>query len=137
MKLSCLLLLALAAVVVADSSEYYQNYETEYSQESSYDQGAPSPNYYSGQKRRTARQQSGLSGILKKLFGFGATPASLAPYLLLGLLFGLGTGALVGAFASLDFNSSGRGLDTDEWEVDHSVWMNQLQKDFEDSWSTE
>ena len=35
------------------------------------------------------------------------------------------------------FTSSGRGLDTDEWEVDHSVWMNQLQKDFEDSWSTQ
>ena len=62
MKLSCVLLLALAAVAVADSSEYYQNYETDYSQESTYDQGAPSPNYYSSQKRRTARQQSGLGG---------------------------------------------------------------------------
>ena len=36
-----------------------------------------------------------------------------------------------------ELTSSGRGLDNDEWEVDHSVWMNQLQKDFEDSWSTE
>ncbi|KAF0290179.1 hypothetical protein FJT64_011620 [Amphibalanus amphitrite] len=46
---------------------------------------------------------------------------------------------VVGLVAALStgLTSSGRGLDTDEWEVDHSVWMNQLQKDFEDSWSTE
>ena len=40
----------------------------------------------------------------------------------------------VGFFAST-LNNSGRGLDTDEWEMDHSVWMEQLQKDFEESWT--
>ena len=45
---------------------------------------------------------------------------------------------IVSIFADKDkFTSSGRGLDTNDWEVDHSVWMNQLQKDFENSWSTE
>ena len=38
------------------------------------------------------------------------------------------------AYIGTLLSSSGRGLDTDEWEVDHSVWMNHLQKDFEDSW---
>lgn len=33
-------------------------------------------------------------------------------------------------------NASARGLDSDEWEINHSVWMEQLQKDFEDSWDT-
>ena len=61
----------------------------------------------------------------------------LGPLLTIGLLLAIGVGLLAVALASLDLNSSGRGLDTDEWEVDHSVWMNQLQKDFEDSWSTE
>ena len=42
----------------------------------------------------------------------------------------------VTVFASF-YNNSGRGLDTDEWEVDHSIWMDQLQKDFESSWSQE
>ena len=41
------------------------------------------------------------------------------------------------AYVVSEINNSGRGLDSDEWEVDHSVWMDQLQKDFEDSWSTE
>ena len=45
--------------------------------------------------------------------------------------------ALFAAAAYISTVSSGRGLDTDEWEVDHSVWMNQLRQDFEDSWSTE
>jgi len=62
---------------------------------------------------------------------------------------GLGIGALVlccvvlavgsGLFMTLitTLNGSGRGIETDEWEIDHSVWMDQLQKDFEDSWATE
>ena len=41
------------------------------------------------------------------------------------------------AAVATQLNSSGRGLDNDEWDVDHSVWMNQLQKDFEDSWTAE
>jgi len=61
--------------------------------------------------------------------------AVLLPLCLLGLACVLGVIA-AGAFTQA-LNSSGRGLDTDEWEVDHSVWMDQLQKDFEDSWSTE
>ena len=44
--------------------------------------------------------------------------------------------AVVGVVAT-QLNNSGRGLDDDEWEVDHSVWMNQLQRDFEDSWAQE
>ena len=44
--------------------------------------------------------------------------------------------AVVGV-AVTQINSSGRGLDVDEWEMDHSVWMNQLQRDFEDSWGQE
>lgn len=64
------------------------------------------------------------------------TPSAvLLPLCLLGLACVLGVIA-AGAFTQA-LNSSGRGLDTDEWEVDHSVWMDQLQKDFEDSWSTE
>lgn len=63
---------------------------------------------------------------------------SILPYLLLGLglLAALATGALLAALA-LQLASSGRGLDNDEWEIDHSVWMDQLQRDFEDSWSEE
>ena len=41
------------------------------------------------------------------------------------------------AVAASNITSSGRGLNTEEWEVDHSVWMDQLKKDFEDSWSIE
>ena len=60
------------------------------------------------------------------------------PYLLagLGLLAALGLGALLAALA-FQLSNSGRGLDNDEWEIDHSVWMDQLQRDFEDSWSEE
>ena len=58
------------------------------------------------------------------------------PALLLGGLALAGLAALIGgAFLISQLNNSGRGLDTDEWEMDHSVWMDQLQKDFEDSWS--
>ena len=38
------------------------------------------------------------------------------------------------AYLGAVLSSSGRGIDVDEWEVEHSVWMNQLQKDFEESW---
>ena len=38
------------------------------------------------------------------------------------------------AYIGAVLSSSGRGLDNDVWEVDHSVWMDQLHKDFEDSW---
>ena len=34
-------------------------------------------------------------------------------------------------------SSSGRGLETDDWELDHSVWTDRLEKDFEDSWIEE
>ena len=65
-------------------------------------------------------------------------PVPLLPALLLG---GLGLAALAaligGIFLFTQLNNSGRGLDTDEWEVDHSVWMDQLQRDFESSWSQE
>ena len=59
--------------------------------------------------------------------------AVILPALLIAL--GIGLAALAAAAVAASLNSSGRGLDTDEWEVDHSVWMNQLQKDFESSWA--
>ncbi|XP_043206582.1 uncharacterized protein LOC122372959 [Amphibalanus amphitrite] len=160
MKLSCVLLLALVAMVVADSSEYYQSdYSQEYSQEPS--------NYYSSRRGRPASR--GIFGKLKNLLGLGATrrqftgptgtgtgftgvgatggqfiaqPATGGGFPLLPILLGgLGLAALAaligGLFLATQLNNSGRGLDTDEWEVDHSVWMDQLQKDFEDSWNTQ
>ena len=65
-------------------------------------------------------------------------PPVLGPLFLvgLGLLAALALGSLL-AFLFTQLNNSGRGLDTDEWEVDHSVWMDQLQKDFEESWSVQ
>ncbi|XP_037080413.1 uncharacterized protein LOC119101221 [Pollicipes pollicipes] len=54
----------------------------------------------------------------------------------LGLLAALALGALL-AFLFTQLNNSGRGLDNDDWEINHSVWMDQLQKDFEDSWAEE
>ena len=53
------------------------------------------------------------------------------------LLIAAVVGLVAVAYTISELNSSGRGLDNDDWEVDHSVWMNQLQKDFEDSWSVQ
>ncbi|XP_043211032.1 uncharacterized protein LOC122375595 [Amphibalanus amphitrite] len=142
MKLRCIVLAALVTVVAAD---YLEN-------NGYYEQPAAPSQYYGYQRRRSAG--GGLAGFVRRLFGrgdvrrqftgTGATGGggvlgadSLGSILLPIVLVGLGGAALVAAIGSLDLNNSGRGLDTDEWEVDHSVWMNQLQKDFEDSWSTE
>ena len=61
--------------------------------------------------------------------------------LLAGSFFGIVLVAIlfVAAVATVAYlgavlSTSGRGLDDDEWEVDHSVWMRQLEKDFENSW---
>ena len=41
------------------------------------------------------------------------------------------------AYAASELSNSGRGLETDEWEMNQSLWMDQLEKDFENSWSVE
>ena len=64
-------------------------------------------------------------------------PVPFLPVLLGGLALAGILGIIGAAFLFSQLNNSGRGLDTDEWEVDHSVWMDQLQRDFEDSWDTE
>ena len=53
------------------------------------------------------------------------------------LLIAAVVGLVAVAYTISELNSSGRGLDNDDWEVDQSVWMDQLQKDFEDSWSVQ
>ena len=66
----------------------------------------------------------------------GGSTAGGLPILL--VVAGIIAIAVIGvSFYASVYNNSGRGLDTDEWEVDHSVWMDQLQRDFESSWSQE
>ncbi|KAF0288868.1 hypothetical protein FJT64_012761 [Amphibalanus amphitrite] len=123
-------------------------------------------NYYNHQNPRPVRRNKSPFGWLSRIvsrasggydtgysgysgssggYGYSSHPQQgggkgdlLGPLFLLGLglLAALALGSLL-AFLFTQLNGSGRGLDTDEWEVDHSVWMDQLQKDFEDSWSEE
>ncbi|XP_043211028.1 uncharacterized protein LOC122375592 [Amphibalanus amphitrite] len=129
---SALLVVGLAAVARSDEEfyspsapQYYQPQHT-----SSYS------NYY------PSGPPSSGGSILDSLLGgnrrqFDVLGGGLAgPLLILVVIFVIGTGLLAGA-AYISTVSSGRGLDTDQWEVDHSVWMEQLNRDFEDSWSTE
>jgi len=95
---------------------------------SSYDSGSSSSGYSSAPSHGGGYHQQAVSS------GPGIADIIL-PIILICL--GLGLAALAAAAITSSLSSSGRGLDTDEWEVDHSVWMNQLQKDFEDSWATE
>jgi len=84
-------------------------------------------------------------GIIERFFGgirrqdgiFGIGGAGIGGFGLAIVIIIVGLAVLAGAAAIGSITSSGRGLDSDDWEVDHSVWMDQLQKDFEDSWSTE
>ncbi|XP_043245792.1 uncharacterized protein LOC122393639 [Amphibalanus amphitrite] len=135
MKLSVCLLLAVVAAVSADEG-FYQPQAVAQSAPGGYN------NYYEQQYQPTRRQ-----GWFDRLLGgFGGSNRRQG---IAGLLAGIGPiGAVVGvvvavvvvvAFAAAvtQLSQSGRGLDNDEWEVDHSVWMNQLQRDFEDSWSTQ
>ncbi|XP_043206587.1 uncharacterized protein LOC122375590 [Amphibalanus amphitrite] len=133
MKLSIVMLLLLVALVRTDTS--YQNFE---SYESSHDLSSASSNYYE-HSQPNRRISTGLTGYLRQYLnpirrqGFQGVIPYLWPLGLLCIVIFL---ALIGyGYYSALYNSSGRGLDTDEWEVDHSVWMSQLQKDFEDSWS--
>ncbi|KAF0291239.1 hypothetical protein FJT64_010618 [Amphibalanus amphitrite] len=134
MKLSACLLLAVVAAVSADQGFYQPQAAAVQSAPSSYTNYAPG-NYYD--QRPPARQ-----GWFDRIFGGSNRRQGIA-----GLLAGIGPiGAVVGvvvavvvvvavAAAATQLSQSGRGLDNDEWEVDHSVWMSQLQRDFEDSWS--
>ena len=81
-----------------------------------------------------------LTSLISSLVLLLLTRAFSLPTVILPIILicaGLGLAALAAAAFGSALTSSGRGLDTDEWVVDHSVWMSQLQKDFEDSWSTE
>ncbi|XP_037074402.1 uncharacterized protein LOC119095640 isoform X2 [Pollicipes pollicipes] len=97
----------------------------------SYDSGS-SGSAHSGYSAPSYQQQSYHPRPSKGGFSIGDV---ILPIIL--LCAGLGLGALAAAAFSAALSSSGRGLDSDEWEIDHSVWMDQLQKDFEDSWATE
>ncbi|KAF0290175.1 hypothetical protein FJT64_011615 [Amphibalanus amphitrite] len=131
MKLTAVLVLSLAALACADTS--YQNFQT-YTDHAN----QASSNYYDHRPAR--RSSKGVIGFIQRLFNpirrqdlSGASSA--LPLVGAALLVGA---AVIGvSFYASVYNNSGRGLDTDEWEVDHSVWMSQLQKDFEDSWSQE
>ena len=67
----------------------------------------------------------------------GPVGTFIGPIVLVVVVAGVVIGIISIVVSVSNFSSSGRGLETDKWEVDHSVWMNQLQKDFEDSWSEE
>ncbi|XP_043193533.1 uncharacterized protein LOC122365940 [Amphibalanus amphitrite] len=133
MKLSVCLLLAVVATVSADDG-FYQPQAVAQSAPSAYN------NYYDQQYQPPQSQgwldrlfgsnrRQGLGGLLGGGLGiFGLIgPIALVVIAIVGLV---GT-----AYVLSELDSSGRGLDSDQWEVDHSVWMNQLQRDFEDSWS--
>lgn len=61
--------------------------------------------------------------------------AVVKPLMVFGLLLllAVGTSALLG-YAAGTGALSGRGLESSVWELDHSVWLDQLAKDFENSW---
>ncbi|XP_043212194.1 uncharacterized protein LOC122376399 [Amphibalanus amphitrite] len=161
-RMSALVICALACVAVCQGS--LQKRDTEYAQELGSPEY--SNNYYQQQYRPRPVKKASYSpfGWVQNLFrrssydsydsgssGYSApsygpsyhAPAKGGPGIadiilpIILICAGLGLAALAAAAFGSALTSSGRGLDTDEWEVDHSVWMNQLQKDFEDSWSTE
>lgn len=151
------------ASIAAAASGSLQKRDTEYALS---DDETYYNNYYNHQNTRPVRRNkspfgwlsrivsrasggydTGYSGYSGSSGGYSSHPQGnqgggkgdiLGPLFLLGLglLAALALGSLL-AFLFTQLNNSGRGLDTDEWEVDHSVWMDQLQKDFEDSWSEE
>ncbi|XP_043193587.1 uncharacterized protein LOC122365961 [Amphibalanus amphitrite] len=138
--------LAVCAVLVCGvSSQYVSSFSNNYRPSGP---GYPSQDYFTYNPSGTADyyrppvSSPGITDRLQNIFqGFSdrTDPAffSAAPFLLLSLLALVGLAVTGVAYAVITNNSSGRGLDSDQWEVDHSVWMNQLQRDFEDSWSTE
>ena len=75
-----------------------------------------------------------LGAVGGALGPLGAVGGALGPLgAVIGAVVALATVAAV-AYVANDINTSGRGLNSDEWEINHSVWMDQLNKDFEDSW---
>ncbi|XP_043206584.1 uncharacterized protein LOC122375597 [Amphibalanus amphitrite] len=141
MKFAIFVALTLAAMAWADSSyqsyqpDYQNSYQNEY-QTNYYDQQAATP-YYPQRRQSFFETVSSLfSPANRRQFGLGGGFFGIAIVVVIVVVVIVGVVGLVAAL-STGLTSSGRGLDTDEWEVDHSVWMNQLQKDFEDSWSTE
>jgi len=80
-----------------------------------------------------ANRRQGIAGLLGGLGGFAAIGPIVAVVAVVAAIVAV---AVVNQVVT-EINSSGRGLDSNEWEIDHSVWMDQLHKDFEDSWSVE
>ncbi|XP_037094490.1 uncharacterized protein LOC119114484 [Pollicipes pollicipes] len=70
-------------------------------------------------------------GILEGLGGIGGPVAVVGGSLVAGIHSPTGLAVVIA-----NINSSGRGLDTDGLEDSQSVWMDQLVRDFEDSWQT-
>ncbi|XP_043223085.1 uncharacterized protein LOC122382173 [Amphibalanus amphitrite] len=129
--------LAVCAVLVCGVSSQYVSSFSNYYRPSGPGYPSGTADYY-----RPPVSSPGITDRLQNIFqGFSdrTDPAffSAAPFLLLSLLALVGLAVTGVAYAVITNNSSGRGLDSDHWEVDHSVWMDQLQRDFEDSWSTE
>ncbi|XP_037080374.1 uncharacterized protein LOC119101192 [Pollicipes pollicipes] len=135
MKLIICIVLAVAAVVAADegfypqsaqsapdSHAYYNNYEPE----------LPKRNGWLDRLFGSNRRQ-GLAGLLGGLGGIGAAGPIIAVVAVV-IVVAVGLTALNTVISNI--NSSGRDLGTDDWEINHSVWMDQLQQEFEDSWET-
>jgi len=150
MKLIACVLLAVLAVAAGDEG-FYQQQEFASAPADTY---SNYNNYYDQQPPRqkglwerlfgnTRRQDGGFLGLGGLLGGAGAGAGAgglgiVGPLLLFSLVIGALILAVAGAyFVVTQLNNSGRGLENDEWEIDHSVWMDQLQKDFEDSWKEE
>ncbi|XP_037080594.1 uncharacterized protein LOC119101369 [Pollicipes pollicipes] len=135
MKLIICIVLAVAAVVAADEGLYPQPAQSapdSYAYYNNYEPELPKQSGWLDRLFGSTRRQ-GLAGLFGGLGGIGFAGPLIALVVVV-LLVAVGLTALNYVISTI--NSSGRGLDTDEWEVNHSVWMNQLQQDFEDSWTT-
>ncbi|XP_037080800.1 uncharacterized protein LOC119101559 [Pollicipes pollicipes] len=139
MKLIVCIVLAVSAMVAADEGFFPQSAQSAPDTYSNYNYN----NYYDYQPPKQtgwldrlfgATRRQGLGGLLGGLGGIGAVGPIIgvvvAVVAVIAVVAGIG-------YVVTTINSSGRGLDTDDWEVNHSVWMDQLQRDFEDSWSTQ
>ncbi|XP_037080101.1 uncharacterized protein LOC119100974 [Pollicipes pollicipes] len=130
MKVIACIVLALSAAVVAGEGFYPDSTHSAPSAYSNY-------NHYDYQ---TAPED----GVWRRLFGsnrrqglLGGLGGLVGPGVLIGVLLAIILTAAGLGYMMANINSSGRGLDTDDWEVNHSVWLDQLQRDFEASWSTD
>jgi len=143
MKLIACVLLAVLAVAVGDEGFYQQQVFSS----APADTYSNYNSYYDNQ--RPAKQQGFASRLWNQLFEDNRRQG---PGDIVGLVTGGGPVTILVIFAGVllvifvgatafsaftQFAGSGRGLASDDWEINHSVWMNQLQKDFEDSWTLE